>query len=368
MPSKQLSIEEKYDEIQQLIIVGKERGYLLFDEINDLLPAEVTASDELDDLFATLGNAGIEVVESEDKYKQKKRLERSNDSSDEPEFDLTPSTLDKTSDPVRMYLREVGTVPLLTREGEVEIAKRIERGKLTVLKVVSRTPTIANAIIDLGDQLKNGERTIREVVVFHDEELTDDRIADRGRQLLRQIEAIRVARVDTQKKEAKLDTILKRDKRRRRRYRWRALRSQVGLSQLVRRIEFTEPVKRHLIEDIRDSVDTVHRSQREIGLLNHKLKLKTKTRRPRLKLEDRKLLMRRLRELRAGVRRRVTDMEETPDALEHMLDVMQRGEALAEQAKKELVEANLAWSCRSPRNIPTAVSSSSTSFRKATSA
>ncbi len=341
MPSKQLSIEEKYDEIQQLIIVGKERGYLLFDEINDLLPAEVTSSDELDDLFATLGNAGIEVVESEDKYKQKKRLERSNDSSDEPEFDLTPSTLDKTSDPVRMYLREVGTVPLLTREGEVEIAKRIERGKLTVLKVVSRTPTIANAIIDLGDQLKNGERTIREVVVFHDEELTDDRIADRGRQLLRQIEAIRVARVDTQKKEAKLDTILKRDKRRRRRYRWRALRSQVGLSQLVRRIEFTEPVKRHLIEDIRDSVDTVHRSQREIGLLNHKLKLKTKTRRPRLKLEDRKLLMRRLRELRAGVRRRVTDMEETPDALEHMLDVMQRGEALAEQAKKELVEANL---------------------------
>ena len=339
MPSKQLSIEEKYDEIQQLIIVGKERGYLLFDEINDLLPAEVTSSDELDDLFATLGNAGIEVVESEDKYKEKKRLERSNDSSDEPEFDLTPSTLDKTSDPVRMYLREVGTVPLLTREGEVEIAKRIERGKLTVLKVVSRTPTIANAIIDLGDQLKNGERTIRELVVFHDEELTDDRIADRGRQLLRQIEAIRVARVDTQKKEAKLDTILKRDKRRRRRYRWRALRSQVGLSQLVRRIEFTEPVKRHLIEDIRDSVDTVHRSQREIGLLNHKLKLKT--RRPRLKLEDRKLLMRRLRELRAGVRRRVTDMEETPDALEHMLDVMQRGEALAEQAKKELVEANL---------------------------
>ena len=339
MPSKQLSIEEKYDEIQQLIIVGKERGCLLFDEINDLLPAEVTSSDELDDLFATLGNAGIEVVESEDKYKEKKRLERSNDSSDEPEFDLTPSTLDKTSDPVRMYLREVGTVPLLTREGEVEIAKRIERGKLTVLKVVSRTPTIANAIIDLGDQLKNGERTIRELVVFHDEELTDDRIADRGRQLLRQIEAIRVARVDTQKKEAKLDTILKRDKRRRRRYRWRALRSQVGLSQLVRRIEFTEPVKRHLIEDIRDSVDTVHRSQREIGLLNHKLKLKT--RRPRLKLEDRKLLMRRLRELRAGVRRRVTDMEETPDALEHMLDVMQRGEALAEQAKKELVEANL---------------------------
>ena len=336
MPSKQFSIEEKYDEVQQLIIVGKERGYLLFDEINDLLPAEVSSSDELDDLFGALGNAGIEVVESEDKYKEKKRLERSNDSNGESEFEITPSTLDKTNDPVRMYLREMGTVPLLTRDGEVEIAKRMERGKLTVLKIVSRTPTIANAIIELGDQLKTGDRTIRELVVFHEDELTDDRIADRGHQLLRQIEAIRSARVDTKKKEAKLDTIPKRDKRRRR-YRWRALRSQVELSQLVRCIEFTEPVRRHLIADIRDSVGTFHRSQREIGLLDRKLK----TRRPRIKEADRKLIMRRLRELRAGVRQRVAAMEETPNALEHMLDVMQRGEALAEQAKKELVEANL---------------------------
>ena len=241
MPSKQFSIEEKYDEVQQLIIVGKERGYLLFDEINELLPAEVSSSNELDDLFGALGNAGIEVVESEDKYKEKKRLERSNDSNDEPEFELPPSALDKTSDPVRMYLREMGTVPLLTREGEVEIAKRIERGNYTVLKIVSRTPTIANAIIKLGDQLKNGDRTIRELVVFHEDELTDDRIADRGRQLIRQIEAIRNARVNTKKKEAKLDTIPKRDKRRRR-YRWRALRSQIELSQLIRCIKFTEPV------------------------------------------------------------------------------------------------------------------------------
>jgi len=336
MPSKQFSIEEKYDEVQQLIIVGKERGYLLFDEINELLPTEVSSSNELDDLFGALSNAGIEVVESEDKYKEKKRLERSNDSNDEPEFELPPSALDKTSDPVRMYLREMGTVPLLTREGEVEIAKRIERGNYTVLKIVSRTPTIANAIIKLGDQLKNGDRKIRELVVFHEDELTDDRIADRGRQLIRQIEAIRNARVNTKKKEAKLDTIPKRDKRRRR-YRWHALRSQVELSQLIRCIEFTEPVRRHLIQDIRDAVHTCHRSQREIGLLDHKLK----TKHSRIKEMDRKLIMRRLRELRAGLRQRVTAMEETPSALEHMLDVMQRGEALAEQAKKELVEANL---------------------------
>ena len=72
-----------------------------------------------------------------------------------------------------MYLREMGTTPLLTKEGEVEIAKRIERGKQQVLKVISRTPTVASSIIRLGDQLKDGQRTIRELIVLHEDEVTD---------------------------------------------------------------------------------------------------------------------------------------------------------------------------------------------------
>ena len=339
MRGKQVSIEEKYDEIRQLIIVGKERGYLLFDEVNELLPAEITSSEELDDLFSTFGNAGIEVVESEEKYKEKKMLDRAGEGRDEPEFDLAPSAFDKTNDPVRMYLREMGTVPLLTREGEVEIAKRIERGKLSVLKVISRTPTIAKIIIQLGDQLQNGDRTIRELVVFQDEELTDNRIADRARQVLRQVEAVRNARLDAQKKDANLETIPKRDKRRYRRYRWRALRARVALSASIRRIEFKEPVKRRLVDTIKGSVDDVHRAQCEISLVDRQLK--SKARRARLKEDDRKRLTRRLRELRAGVRARVADLEESSANLEHMLEVIQRGEAQAEQAKKELVEANL---------------------------
>ena len=334
-----MAIEEKHDEIRQLIIVGKEKGYLLYDEVNELLPAEVTSSDELDDLFATFGNAGIEVVDSEEKYKERKVLDRAGEGRDEPELDLTPSAIDKTNDPVRMYLREMGTVPLLTREGEVEIAKRIERGKLAVLKVVSRTPRIAKIIIELGEQLKIGERTIRELVVFQDEELTDQRIADRARQVLRQVEAVRKAHVEAQKKDVKLVTIAKRDKRRYRRYRGRALRSRVELSQLIRRIEFTEPVKRRMIDHIKELVDVIQRTQREVQLVDRQLK--SKARRPRLKEEDRKRLTRRLRELRAQVRARVTDMEETPAALSRIAEVTQRGEAQAEQAKKELVEANL---------------------------
>src|SRR3990170_3219997 len=117
-----LSIEEKYDEVRQLINIGKEKGYLLYDEVNELLPSEITSSDELDDLFNTFGSAGIEVIDSDQKYLRDdaKPIDRTGEGAEELELDLTPGALDKTNDPVRMYLREMGTVPLLTREGEVE--------------------------------------------------------------------------------------------------------------------------------------------------------------------------------------------------------------------------------------------------------
>ncbi len=200
-----LSIEEKYDEVRQLISIGKEKGYLLYDEVNELLPADITSSDELDDLFSTFGSAGIEVVDSEKAYRDDKLLDRTGEGAEELELDLTPGALDKTNDPVRMYLREMGTVPLLTREGEVEIAKRIERGKLAVIKSISRTPTVAKAIMTMGDQLKNDERTVRELVIFQDEEITDDQIEERKRQVLRQIEAVRKASLATEKCKEKLE-------------------------------------------------------------------------------------------------------------------------------------------------------------------
>src|SRR5215467_12625914 len=153
-----LSIEEKYDEVRQLISIGKEKGYLLYDEVNEMLPSEITSSDELDDLFNTFGSAGIEVIDSDQKYlRDEKTIDRTGEGAEELELDLTPGALDKTNDPVRMYLREMGTVPLLTREGEVEIARRIERGKLAVIKSISRTPLISRKVIELGDQLHAGD-------------------------------------------------------------------------------------------------------------------------------------------------------------------------------------------------------------------
>ena len=203
-----MSIEEKYDEVRQLISMGKEKGYLLYDEVNELLPADITSSEELDDLFSTFGNAGIEVVDSEQKYREDKLLDRPD--AEESELDLTPGALDKTNDPVRMYLREMGTVPLLTREGEVEIAKRIERGKLSVIKSISRTPTVAKNILTIGDQLRAGQRTIREFVIFNDEEITDERVEERAREVLKQIDAVKKAQLEYKKREAKLDATAKR--------------------------------------------------------------------------------------------------------------------------------------------------------------
>ncbi len=335
-----MSIEEKYDEIRQLIIIGKEKGYLLYDEVNEVLPADLTSSQDLDDLFNIFGNAGIDVVDSEQKYLGEKVVDRRSEGAGDAENAAPPTGIDKTSDPVRTYLREMGTVPLLNREGEVVIAQRIERGKLAVVRSISRTPTSARIIVRLGDQLRSGERTIRELVVFKDEELSDNRIADRGRQILRQIDAVQAKRTEVEKKEARLAKISKRDRRKYRQQWWRAARSRVELSQLARRIEFNPPVTRKLVEVIKASVEGVQRVQCEIELLDRQLAGKGR-RGGRLKEEDRKQLMRGLRERRAELRTRVEKLEDTPDALSRTLLTISRGELQAERAKKELVEANL---------------------------
>jgi len=337
-----LSIEDKYDEVRQLINIGKEKGYLLYDEVNELLPSEITSSEELDDLFNTFGSAGIEVLDSDKNFRDEKTgFDRTAEGAEEIELDLTPGALDKTNDPVRMYLREMGTVPLLTREGEVAIAKRIERGKLSVIKSISRTPMVTKKVIQLGDDLKNDQRTIRELVTFSEEELTEDKIDDRKKEVLRQIDAVRKARVAMQKTEEKLDPIPKKDKKKYRRARWKMLRARVELSKRIREIEFTELVKRRMIEEIKDQVESVQRFEREIAHYERQIE-PPKGRKPlKLREEDKKLFQKRVKDLRAQLKAQADELQETPDRLRRTLDTVTRGEWQAELAKKELVEANL---------------------------
>ena len=183
-----------------------------------------------------------------------------------------------------MYLREMGTVPLLTREGEVEIARRIERGKLAVIKSISRTPLVAKKVILLGDQLRSGDRTIRELVIFNDEEITDERIQERSKQVQRQIEAVRKAREASEKLFEKLADTAKgattREKRKYRKARWAAMRALVELSQRIREIEFTEAVKRRLIDEMKTAVEEVKSVQREIESIEKVLSPKNRKHKP----------------------------------------------------------------------------------------
>ena len=333
-----MSLEEKYDEVRQLIQIGKEKGFLLYDEVNEILPGEITKSDDLDELFTAFGNHGIEVVDSEQKYREEILLNRRGEGSEDADLDLTPSAIDKTNDPVRMYLREMGTVPLLTREGEVAIAKRIERGKLSIIKSISRMPTIAKAVVQMGEQLKAGERTIREFVLFQDDEMTDDRINRRARAVMAQAEVIRKTRLDVIRREKRVSTIPKREKPRYRRNYRNLLRAQVKLSRLIRAIEFTEPVKRRLIDEVKVAAESVQDRLREVDRLDRQLKLKT---RRKVKDEDKRKITRRQRELRAEIRALAEELEQPAASVEQTLFTIMRGERLAELAKKELVEANL---------------------------
>ncbi len=330
-----MSIEEKYDEIRQLITIGKEKGYLLYDEVNELLPADITSSEELDDLFSTFGSAGIEVVDSEKSYRDDKLQGEAGEESD---LDLTPGALDKTNDPVRMYLREMGTVPLLTREGEVAIAKRIEQGKLAVIKSISRTPKITQEVIEMGEQLKRGERTVRELVVFNEEEITDEKIAARQREFLRQVDRVKVQLEVVKKLEAKYEDVPKAEKRKYRRARWKILRARVELSRLIRKIEFTEMIKRRLIDGMKSAVEDIQARQREIRLIDQRLEPKGKR---KLREEEKKLLLKHKEEFRREIRGMAQKLEQPVEDLTRTLRTILEGEAQAEQAKKELVEANL---------------------------
>src|SRR2546427_1325126 len=229
-----LSIEEKYDEVRQLITMGKEKGYLLYEEVNDMLPSELSSSDELDDIFAMFGSMGIEVVDSEQKYREKAEGEEG------AELDLTPGALDKTNDPVRMYLREMGTVPLLTREGEVEIAKRIERGQLRVLKALSRSPIVIHELLAMGEDLKKGVRSIKEVVTFDEEEITDEILQNRLTEFTGKIDELAKAYKKAGQLEEKFANVSQKKRPKdHRRYRLSLARGIVKVSLCVRDLGFT---------------------------------------------------------------------------------------------------------------------------------
>src|SRR5262249_32548825 len=337
-----LSIEEQYDEVRQLITIGMEKGYLLYDEVNELLSLGIASSGELDELFTTFGSAGIEIIDSDQKDHEKP-VDRAGEGAEELELDLTPSAPDKANDPVRMYLRDMGAVPLLTREGEVTIARRLERGKRAVLTSISRAPLTARTVIALGDHLRSGDRRIRDLVIFNHEAITDERLQERSEEVQKQIDAVRKAHAMSVKLREKLRSTPKgattKDKRKYRRARWAAMRAVVEVSKNIRTIAFTEAVTRRLIDETKNAINSVQHVQRQIEEGEQQLKSKNKTH--KLKEVNRKEARRQVKELKGKLKTMTDALAQAPDELKRTLDVINRGEWQAEQAKNELVEANL---------------------------
>ncbi len=338
-----LALEEKYDQVRQLIAMGKERGYLLYDEVNDILPPEVHSSEEIDDLLSTFERYGIDVYEDLSTAKAALAAADSADSAEAPakeeaaesdgDLDLTPGALEKTNDPVRMYLREMGTVPLLTREGEVAIAKRIERGQLLVLKTISRAPLILKEMLQVGEDLRNGSRSIKEIVQFDDEELTEEKIEAKTKETLKQIDKIAKLYMQAMKEAAKLEKVPKSKKRPYLHARYSLGRTRVEMSNLIRELDFNPLEKKRLIDKIHQTVERVHFLEREIA----KLERRVDASKAEVQAEARKDLKARRQELSEIE----VAAEVSPTELKRALQVILRGEAEAEKAKKELIEANL---------------------------
>jgi len=335
---------DKYEEdVDRIIDTGKEKGYLTYGEVNDLLPGDITSPDELDDLMTTINTQGIEVLSGEGRRAASERNAEEHDNEsgeegDDVELDLSPGTLEKTNDPVRMYLREMGTVPLLTREGEVEIAKRIERGQMRVMKAISRSPIVIREITGLGEDLKRGVRNIKEVVVFDEEELTEEILAARVKQTVARIDelikhqkkaadhAVRVAEPHGKDPKAK-----EKDKRK---SRWLMGREHVFVNRIVRELKYTNGEKKRLLDKVNKTVDSMRTLERQIRSLEAKFEA---SRSEELKKEYK----RQQKNCRVDLQRVEADSGISLDELKRTQREMIQGDMDAEKAKRELIEANL---------------------------
>ena len=339
-----LAIEEKYEQVRNLITLGKERGYLLYDDVNNMLPPEIHSAEDMEDLLSTFERYGINIYE--DLFSAKAALAASGEvevtetepkeeiaPSDDAELDLTPGTLSKTEDPVRLYLREMGSAPLLKRQGEVALAKRIERGQLIVLKTISRSPIVLKNLLATGEELRKGTRSIKDIVQFDQEELTDEIVEERARQTLRIIGKIEKHFEIGQKQAARLLRTPRLKARGMMRAKRQLARTRIEMSLLVRSIGFNPRERKRLIDIVRQTVERLNTLEREAVRLER-----------RVDASRGEVAAGAREELRAR-RAEIREIEEASDVgltgLKRTLNLILRGEAEAEQAKKELTEANL---------------------------
>src|SRR5438552_12726447 len=332
--------------MQRLLELGGDKKYLTFDDLNRELPDNVVSPDDIEDVLQKLEGSNIPVADSDERLIEQAAAVATNDddeSLDEDlELDLSAGALEKTNDPVRLYLREMGVVPLLTREGEVAIAKRIERGQIKTQKTIARSPIAVSELLKVGEELAAGIINIREVVTFSEQaELAgeEDKADEYREWTIEGIENIRRLFKNALKEWVKLraEQKITRGKKTRKllRLRRKTGRLRIEIADEIGRLNMTERTRQRLINAIRNVQKEVRSAEREVDTYSDRLTRK------RLKADDIKAYKKHV----SNGKKRLQLVEQTyhlpPVEVKRSLQAIVTGEHQTGQAKRELVEANL---------------------------
>jgi len=322
--------EDKFDRLQQLVEGGKDKGYVLYDELSEVLPSDLNNGSELDALLTNLDSNGIEILEDG-------KLEKPEDSEEPLDLDLVPGVGEKINDPVRTYLREMGTVPLLTRGGEIEIARRIERGQNIVMKALSRSPLVVQEILNVADDVRSGSVLARDIVQVPDPMMGEEAVEESRDQFLAMAEDVaRLQRRYLQSRQKLLAIPRGMKPKQYRRLQWETNRLRVKISRSIRTVRFVSQAQRQFSGLIRAAVDEMKPVEREIARSQRRMETW-----PGARAEGIKELRREQR----GHSQRLTLLEEqygsTAPELRRTLAIITRADQEAECAKRELIEANL---------------------------
>ena len=341
-----MAIEEKDrdDVMDRLLQLGGDKKFLSYDDLNRELPENVVSPDDIEDVLQKLDASNIHVADSDERLiEQAAAIATDEDEGDEElELDLSAGALEKTNDPVRLYLREMGVVPLLTREGEVAIAKRIERGQIKTQKAIARSPIAVAELLKIGEELAYGNINIREVVNFSEQaELAgeEDKADEYREWTIEGIENIRKIFKNALKEWAKLRTEqrITRGKKTRKllRLRRKVARLRIEIADEIGRLNLTERSRQRLINAIRSVQKEVRSAERELSTYTERLTKK------RIKADDQKLYKKHV----SNAKKRLQLVEEehhiSPVEVKRSLQAIVTGEHQTGQAKRELVEANL---------------------------
>jgi RNA polymerase primary sigma factor len=319
--------EEKFGRLRALMDSGKEKGFVLYDEVNELLPDDISSGPELEDLLADLDTAGVEILE------EPKKLEEGDEYGD---LDLGRDIADKTNDPVRMYLREMGTVPLLTRDGEIELAKRIEHGLRAVQKALSRSALIVREILQLAGEVEKDTTSIRDLLLLPDLLVNDDALIAQRDEFLAAGAGIEKNYRKAQQVRQKLAVISRGMKpKQHRSLRWALARVVIHISRDVREIQFNSVVRRKLADRLRAAVEECKNLEREIA------RLQRKSEEPGNGINGSRDSRKEVRSLTSRLQQLEEESGASSTELRRTLQIVERGEAEAETAKKQLIEANL---------------------------